>query len=639
MSDDVIGVIFQDVSNALNDVYNWFASVTGNAFDDTLGTLGSWINSALYTLGNWLYSAFQYISDAMSNFMTYLSDKIHDAWTSASQFLQNGLQWIGSGLSYIAQHLYSFGQWLWNGILWVANSIVNIVENIANWLWGELINIWNTIVDYGNSFIEGINSYLNSWIESIRDKLINMIVVNLSLDGMFRGLDEITKGNIKGGFAGLLVSPLASTIVASMMDSLIPKPSTTYIKFFPELSVPRISPSVVNIPKPPTPSTPPAVNIPTIPIQPSGGIYKPSVNMYGGIGSGYIINMGLIKHVSEGNAIDSSYLYKILKGLTFNVGNAVDCLYNLKSGSIKTEKMSGIVDSSFNYSIYQAPTPPTTVLANMYYGSIDSEFDPKFKVTIAWRSPNTYSDTLQPDNTKYGFMVVYGGKIKYVSIDINGTGTFRTTVTLNDISTNVITIRTVKTDSNNNPIFSKTITLPYIPDSVDITITLDVIKGQYEYQPPAPLYIEYRVILHVTEHWSVGSKYVGTDIPQTETININNSNVICSYPVTSFNDPCYPSIYISIGNVSKLYNFKNTSVIKETIVLKEPVFKVSVSTVRVDGEYNVTRYFEYGVNRVYVDLTVYINDCEVIGVGSMGLVCTCNFDLYLTVKGWVSGAK
>jgi len=246
---DIWGAIYSSIAN----LWEWLSSI-GGQFTNLLGELGAWLYAGLVGFGTSLYEGITWLANQFRSAIEFLSTKFKEAYDWLATNIANGLAWIGSGLSWIGSELYKVGVVLYATLAWLANTAWNLIVGFINWVLEQLSNAWNTIVNAANSFINGLNTHLNWWIKSFRDKLKALIVVNTSLYGFRHGLEKfIENPSIKSLISPILM-PIIGAISAEIIDRVIPRPQSEFIIFYLPFQLPMwnytsFTPNLPELPK------------------------------------------------------------------------------------------------------------------------------------------------------------------------------------------------------------------------------------------------------------------------------------------------------------------------------------------------------------------------------------------------------
>ena len=230
------------LSGVADTIKSWFNSIwsvtqnivnTGQGIFSGLVAFGSQIWDAIVkfaeTVGSWFYNAFSWIYNGLK----YVAD-IFGQWVSTA------FGWIGSAVSWVAQQIYNFGNWIYNGLVYIWNWIVNLAQGV----WSALVNFFsgvaNAIGSWWSNVVNGINSWFTNLVVSIRNKIVQTIIADVSIFFGWKSMERLTHANSlkDAGFSilGLLGSPFVGYLFGNIINGLIPSPSTTPITLIPQIS-------------------------------------------------------------------------------------------------------------------------------------------------------------------------------------------------------------------------------------------------------------------------------------------------------------------------------------------------------------------------------------------------------------------
>lgn len=273
--------VWEDLQDGWSKFDDWLGTI-GQILSETYGQLGQGIMSGLMWIGSKIKDAFEWLYDGM----VWMGNKFKEAWDKLSEWVTCGLQWIGSGLSWVGQNLYNFGHWLYNGILAAIRWILNAFSTVLNWIGNVLSSIWNALCNIPATFIEGFNVMISSWTTSLRGKFKNLFIVNTMIPAVGHGIENLSQKPSVGGVIGLFLTPLASVIIAEVLDTMIPKPESQTITIFPPMTLPTWESPAVEVDFPPEEEAPEQTGVMEFP---STG-YEASKDGVASIGTSYEID-------------------------------------------------------------------------------------------------------------------------------------------------------------------------------------------------------------------------------------------------------------------------------------------------------------------------------------------------------------
>ena len=230
-----------------------FASALWDAIKKFADTFGNWISDAF----SWIYVG-----------ITTLAKDFGQWFATAFSYVQNGFQWIAS-------QIYSFGQWIYNSVYGLWEWWMNILYGLYTALAGFFSGIATAVGNWWSNVASGINSYFTSLFTGIRSKIVNTIIADVSLYYGWKCVERITQLNsakdLLYGLSGMLIAPFAGAIFGSIVDGLLPTPSTEPIPIVPQISPFSFTPPSLSITPPTRPSLPTAPTTPEVPPSPYVG--------------------------------------------------------------------------------------------------------------------------------------------------------------------------------------------------------------------------------------------------------------------------------------------------------------------------------------------------------------------------------
>jgi hypothetical protein len=262
--------LWETLNGIISTIQSWFSSLwsvaqnivnTGQGIFSGLVAFGSqlWdaITKAFATLGEWFYNALRWIWEGLCGLGSTLGSWISTAFT----WLASGIQWIASGI-------WTFGNWIYNGLKFIWNWIVNVAQGIWTVICNFFSGIATAIGTWWSNVTSGINSWFTSLVTSIRNKLVETIMADVSIYFGWKSMDRlISAKSVKDAIfsiLGLVGSPLIAYLFGNIINGLVPTPSTTPIQLIPEIPMFSYTPPSLEVetptePTPPTaPPSPPA---------------------------------------------------------------------------------------------------------------------------------------------------------------------------------------------------------------------------------------------------------------------------------------------------------------------------------------------------------------------------------------------
>jgi len=260
--------LWETLNSIVSTIESWFSSLWEQAQNIT--NTGQGIFSGLIAFGTQLWDAItkfgSTVGDAFKTAFDYIKQGLENASNVLGGWINSAFGWIGSGVAFLGQQVYNFGAWIWSGINtlanWFVNALTTIWNNIVNWFYG--------LTDTLNTWWSGVTSTVNSWwtnlMISIRNKIKQTVLANITIMYAWKGGERIlTAKSIKDmglGVLGLALSPITGAVVGSIVDAVIPTPSTAVFPLIPEVTAFTYSPPTVEVTPPPPAETPAPPTIP-----------------------------------------------------------------------------------------------------------------------------------------------------------------------------------------------------------------------------------------------------------------------------------------------------------------------------------------------------------------------------------------
>jgi len=256
--------MINEIINGLNNLWNWLSQIGANISDSVVQAY-SWLYSSLSVFGEKIKEAFNSFGQFIYNGLNWIAQNFYNAYEWLSNRINEGLKWICDGITWIGTQIYNFGNWIWNSVIGFIKWIWEGIQSIINYIWSIICKTWNELIDFINEWIMYINKLLNNWFLSLRRKFTNFIVVNLTLPTMFKSFQKfILYPNWKNLLSTFSI-PILAPILGRLVDSVIPKPQSEFVIFFPPLKLPKLDKEELYIPKPNELPSPPIDVIPPRP--------------------------------------------------------------------------------------------------------------------------------------------------------------------------------------------------------------------------------------------------------------------------------------------------------------------------------------------------------------------------------------
>jgi hypothetical protein len=239
-----INSFFSGIWSSVTQITN-----TGQGLFGGLVSFGGWIYQGLVDAYKQIQTGFTLMGDALSlGIQTFAAD-FYTAW------------------NYLSQNLFDVGQWLWAGIQGSANMIANAVIYIQNAVWTFMVDSWNTLYANITSYKTMIDQWFADMVIAFRTKLVASIQFSVTTDIAWKSIQRIPEAksmkDLAFGFLGAIIAPIPAYLMAHVIDTLVPTPTSTTYKVLPDFAgLTLISPTLnPYAPTPPTPTTPMALTV------------------------------------------------------------------------------------------------------------------------------------------------------------------------------------------------------------------------------------------------------------------------------------------------------------------------------------------------------------------------------------------
>jgi len=272
------------LNTIVSTMQSWFSSLWTVAQNIT--NTGQGVFAGLVAFGSQIWDAFLKGVDA---FGQWFYDSLKGIWENLVHFgeymggfIMEGLASIGAGVQWIASQIYAFGNWVYNTLLfvwnWIVNTIVGVWNNIVTWFSG----VATAIGTWWTSVITGVNTWFTNLLKTFRQKIITTIEADLTISMAWKGAERFLApqklSDFGYGLVGIVASPIIGRLVGTIVDIVVPLPSSATYPLIPDITGFAYTPPTLTVEKPteptyPTaPPTPPAV-YPYIPVYQ----YEPSI--------------------------------------------------------------------------------------------------------------------------------------------------------------------------------------------------------------------------------------------------------------------------------------------------------------------------------------------------------------------------
>jgi len=263
-----ISWLWKSLENVASAISKWFQDLWNSI--SQISNIGQGIFAGLSAFASALWNALNYIASQIYNAFSW----IYTAFIELEKGLEGLGNWLWKGFQSIGQAIYSFGQWIWNGIVWIGTQIYNAFVDLWNMIVSTIESIWNSIVSGFEAFRDTINNWFTGLIERMRYKIRQSIAFTLATTLSYKYIESLHgETSIKNIFKKMISTPFIAfgglvigEILGSIIDSYLPRPSTTPYYIVPPLSIPQLSlPRLEKI-------SPPSTQKPEYTIVTTGGI-------------------------------------------------------------------------------------------------------------------------------------------------------------------------------------------------------------------------------------------------------------------------------------------------------------------------------------------------------------------------------
>jgi hypothetical protein len=274
-----LGWLWGVLQGIVNVVSSWFSSIwsatqnivnTGQGIFTGLVAFGSalWdaIVKAFSSIGQWIYNAFNWIWQGLVGLGQTLG-----GWISTA------FQWLASGIQWVANGIWFLGQWIYNALSFVWNWVVNAIRGLWNAFASFFGGIASAIGSWWGNVVNTVNQWFTNLIVWFRRKLVQTIMADVGIFFGWKAMERLTHANSlkEAGFSllGLLGAPFVGYLFGSMINGLIPTPSTETIQIIPAISPFTYTPPSLTV------ETPTAPTAPTAPPTPPAYGYIPVIDI------------------------------------------------------------------------------------------------------------------------------------------------------------------------------------------------------------------------------------------------------------------------------------------------------------------------------------------------------------------------
>jgi hypothetical protein len=278
---DTLKGIVNTIGSWFSGIWDWAKDIvnTGQGIFSGLVAFGSqlWdgIIKAFSALGKWFYDAFNWIWQGLVG----LGQTLGSWLSTAFQWLAGGIQWIANGI-------WSLGSWIYNGLTFIWNWIVNAVKGLWNAFTSFFGGIASAIGTWWGSVVNTVNQWFTNLVVWFRRKLVQTIMTDVSIYFGWKSMERLThaSGLKDAGLSllGLFASPFVGFLFGSMINGLIPTPSTETMQIIPSVPLFSYAPPSLEV-ETPTEKIPPSY-VPYTPSAPPVYAYTPVCDFVANLG-------------------------------------------------------------------------------------------------------------------------------------------------------------------------------------------------------------------------------------------------------------------------------------------------------------------------------------------------------------------
>jgi phage-related protein len=268
---DVVNVVIQAFLGVMTGLGNIFSQIT----DIGKGIMGLGIALGSAIVG-WAEKMAEGLKNALTSAFSFIETGFMKLAEGFGNFFNLAFQWVASGLTWIAQQIYNFGMWVYNGLVYIWNFVSGIFSAVWNAIYNFFAGISSAIGNWWGNIINTVNSWWTDLVKAIRNKITLTIMADVTLAVGWKSLERMS--NMTGlkdmgyGFLGMVSAPIAGYIFGSIVDAMIPIPSTEPYKLIPDIGMFSFTPTPLTI-SPPSEKTYPSIGAPTKPAGYFAGIY------------------------------------------------------------------------------------------------------------------------------------------------------------------------------------------------------------------------------------------------------------------------------------------------------------------------------------------------------------------------------
>ena len=192
-----------------NAITEWLEGIS-NAITETWDKFGAWLGDAisggwdgLYAIGRGIMDGFTQIGRGILGAFMWLWDAIH----GFGRWMWQGLNWLGEQ---IYNAFYTFGEWLINGLTWAVNQVADFFTNA-----------YNTIRDAFSDWIATAQDWYVGVINTLVDKTERIVLADITLTGMWKGLEKFAETGRFRHLVGVFLTPFAAALASGVIGKTL----------------------------------------------------------------------------------------------------------------------------------------------------------------------------------------------------------------------------------------------------------------------------------------------------------------------------------------------------------------------------------------------------------------------------------
>lgn len=262
------------INQALSLIQSFFQSLWSTI--SSIQNTGQGVFAGLSALGSAIWDALikitQNIASAITSAFTTFAEGLKNLADILGGWLSTMGQWLSAGLQWVANAVWSFGSWIYCALTFVWDFVVNVVSGVWSAITSFFSGFQSAIGQWWASVSSSVNAWFTNFVLGIRRKLIQTIMTDISIYFGWKSIERMVKAKdfktMGLSTIGLLASPLVGYLFGSMVNGLVPTPSTEPIELIPSIPMFEYSPPALTITRPservPIEAVPPSYPTPPV---------------------------------------------------------------------------------------------------------------------------------------------------------------------------------------------------------------------------------------------------------------------------------------------------------------------------------------------------------------------------------------